>query len=215
MEIRGIPIVDCFGTEKYKVLKTRVKRRVYYPDGPERSFRTVRVYNEKLGIWVTEPMVEHFTRCPVCGKLIFVRAIFGTTYVATCSDKCTKKLMKKAKELGDLYKAVKFFGVDPFKFSDEEMRKMEEFMEEYFKREGFRNFKIKGPVVDEKDIYYVLIDEMVELMNLIIERQNRINETTESLLKIIKKLVTDIQILTKKVNKVLNEKRNENISYIG
>ena len=210
--IKGIPIVDCFGTKKYRILKTTVKRKTF---GKEKSFRAVEVYNEKLGMWITEPMVEHFAKCPVCGKLIFVRAIFGTTYVATCSDKCMKKLMEKAKELGDLYEAVKFFGVDPFNFSDEEMKRMEEFIEEYHRKEEIGEFKVKRPVVDESDAYYEVVNEMAELINLIIERQNKINETTASLLKLLKKLVEEVKILSKQVNRMLNEKRDEDISYIG
>ena len=126
-----------------------------------------------------------------------------------------EKSMEKAKELGDLYEAVKFFGVDPFNFSDEEMKRMEEFIEEYHRKEGFREFKVKRPVVDESDAYYEVVNEMAELINLIIERQNKINETTASLLKLLKKLVEEVKILSKQVNRMLNEKRDEDISYIG
>ena len=133
--IKGIPIIDCFGTKKYKILKSRIERKLFYPHGPSKTFRAVKVYNEKLGVWVTEPMIEHFARCPVCGKLIFVRAIFGTTYYATCSDKCLKKLLKKARELGHLHEAIISFDIDPLKFTKEDLKKMKEFMKEYRKKE--------------------------------------------------------------------------------
>jgi len=67
--------VDCFGTDKYKILGKKVVVRV-------------RIYNEKLGIWEDRMAVEYYDVCPVCGRLMLVRALEGTTYLACCSEEC-------------------------------------------------------------------------------------------------------------------------------
>ena len=107
----GIPIINCFGTKKYRL-----------------SIGGVQVWNEKLGQWTSYPYVQHFSKCPVCGKLIFVRAIKGTTYIGLCSEECSKKLEKKEKEVGDLWKALKFFRVNLFEYSDEDVEKIKKVM---------------------------------------------------------------------------------------
>jgi len=76
--------VNCFGTKQYKI----------------RHGLVVELFNEKLGIWQEYPGVEHNEICPVCGRVMLVRAIKGTTYLACCSKECYKKYLewRKAKK---------------------------------------------------------------------------------------------------------------------
>lgn len=74
---KEIPIeVNCIGTDKYEILSKQV---------------VIRYFNEKLGIWQEHPGVEYRDICPICGRLMLVRAIKGTTWLALCSKKCYEK----------------------------------------------------------------------------------------------------------------------------
>jgi len=60
---------------------------------------TISVKNEKLGgIWIDHVGIEHMDLCPVCGTLLLVRAIKGTTYLACCSKKCYDKYFEYIKK---------------------------------------------------------------------------------------------------------------------
>ena len=59
--------VNCFGTDKYEIVGKRL---------------VVKVFNPKLGIWEEHVAVEHIDICPICGRLMLVRAIKGTTYLS-------------------------------------------------------------------------------------------------------------------------------------
>jgi hypothetical protein len=54
----------------------------------------IRHFNEKAGIWMEEPGVEYKDICPACGKLMLVRAITRTTWLACCSKECYEKYLK-------------------------------------------------------------------------------------------------------------------------
>jgi len=102
--------VNCFGLPEGKYRIERDKRitvsLVHPARRPEdfRVYQVVMVYNDKLGTWQAEPMVEYHERCPVCGKLMLVRAIAGC-----CSEECYRKMEEKAEELGGLDKAIRHF----------------------------------------------------------------------------------------------------------
>ena len=108
------PEVNCFGLPEGKYRIERGKKitvSLTYPAKPEdfREYPVVMVYNDKLGTWQAEPMVECYERCPVCGKLMLVRAIAGTSWLACCSEGCYRKMGEKAEELGGLDKAIRHF----------------------------------------------------------------------------------------------------------
>ena len=74
--------VNCFGTNNYKIIDSH-RVRVQHDDGH----------------WLTYEYVEYQDICPVCGRLMLVRAIKGTTWLALCSEECYRKfdmLMKEA-----------------------------------------------------------------------------------------------------------------------
>lgn len=73
--------VNCFGTRNYKIIDSQ-HVKIQLDDGH----------------WLTYEYVEYKDLCPVCGRLMLVRAIKGTTWLALCSDECYRKfdeLMKK------------------------------------------------------------------------------------------------------------------------
>ena len=103
--------VNCFGLPEGKYRIERDKRitvSLAYPARPK-DFPVVMIYNDKLGTWQAEPMVEYHERCPVCGKPMLVRAIAGTTWLACCSEGCYRKLKEKEEELGGLDEAILHF----------------------------------------------------------------------------------------------------------
>jgi hypothetical protein len=53
-----------------------------------------RRYNDKLKTWQPEPMIEYLDKCTICGRLMLVRAIVGTTWLACCSEKCYEEWEK-------------------------------------------------------------------------------------------------------------------------
>ena len=74
--------VNCFGTSNYKIIDSRY----------------VRIRHED-GYWMTYEYVEYRDICPVCGRLMLVRAIRGTTWLALCSEECYKKFNELMKEV--------------------------------------------------------------------------------------------------------------------
>ena len=66
--------VYCFGTNKFRLKAT-----------------VVEIFNEKLGKWQWYEYSKTVMPCPVCGRLMKVYYIPGTTWFACCSEECYKK----------------------------------------------------------------------------------------------------------------------------
>jgi len=79
--------IFCFGTEKFKLIRD-VGMPYSYGFRTRKSKHTVKIFNEKLGTWQRYPCNDYLDVCPVCGRLIHVYYIPGTTWLACCSDKC-------------------------------------------------------------------------------------------------------------------------------
>jgi hypothetical protein len=98
--------VNCLGVpeEKYIITDKTMLFSWHYPAKPEcfKEYRIILIYNDKLETWEPKPLIEYLDNCPICGKLILVRSIAGTTWIACCSEKCYKKW----KEKGDLNTTV-------------------------------------------------------------------------------------------------------------
>jgi len=73
--------VNCFGTNNYKIIDSH----------------HVKV-QQSSGHWLTYEYVEYQDICPVCGRLMLVRAIRGTTWLALCSEECYRKFNKLMEE---------------------------------------------------------------------------------------------------------------------
>jgi len=96
-------IVNCFGNRKYKLFPNKkITLTTHYPAKPEdfREYKLILYYNERLGTWVAWGYIEYYDVCPVCGKLMLVRAMVGTTWVACCSKKCYEKWFEWYKKWG-------------------------------------------------------------------------------------------------------------------
>jgi len=78
--------VNCFGDMRYELVG-------YAP--------IVRIYNEKMGRWEDHIGVEYRDICPVCGRLMLVRAIKGTTWLALCSEECYRKFDELRRKMKD------------------------------------------------------------------------------------------------------------------
>ena len=74
--------VNCFFGAKYEILDRQL---------------IVNIFNEKTQHWREEIAVEYNDVCPICGTLMLVKAIKGTTWLALCSKECYDKY-KKLKE---------------------------------------------------------------------------------------------------------------------
>jgi len=95
--------VNCIWAKKWKIMKDkRITVSTIYPARPENfhEYPVIMVYNEKWKSWKAEPLVEYKSACPVCLKLMLVRAIAGTTWLACCSKKCYEKYDNYRKEKG-------------------------------------------------------------------------------------------------------------------
>lgn len=85
---------NCIPYKKWRIEKDKkITLSNVYPAKPGdfREYRVILVFNEKLETWQAEPLVEYRNVCPVCLKLMLVRAISGTTWLACCSKECYKK----------------------------------------------------------------------------------------------------------------------------
>jgi len=71
--------VYCFGTKEFKILGNRV-----------RLFRR--------GRWFEYECKDYYDVCPVCGRLMHVYYIPGTTFLACCSEECYKKYEQISEE---------------------------------------------------------------------------------------------------------------------
>jgi hypothetical protein len=91
--------VNCFGVQegKYIITDRKMLFSTHYPAKPEdfKEYKVVLIYNDKLKTWEAHPMIEYIDKCPVCGRLMLVRAIAGTTWLACCSEKCYEEYLKK------------------------------------------------------------------------------------------------------------------------
>jgi len=91
--------INCFGVPKEKYQIRSDQTTTYsncYPARPEdfREYKVVMIFNDKLQTWQACPMVEYLDACPVCLKLMLVRAVAGTTWIAACSEECSKKAIE-------------------------------------------------------------------------------------------------------------------------
>jgi len=92
---------NCIPYKKWKIEKDRkITVSTVYPAKPEyfHEYTVILVFNEKLETWQAEPLVECKNVCPVCLKLMLVRAIAGTTWLACCSKECYEKYKKLRKK---------------------------------------------------------------------------------------------------------------------
>jgi len=109
-----LPEIFCFGTDKYEFIPDmRLPYTTVFPPSRRRpqqySDHAVKIFNEKTGEWEYYPCNETIIECPVCGRLMKVYYIPGTTWLATCSLECNIELVMKEKELGSLAKALDYF----------------------------------------------------------------------------------------------------------
>jgi len=86
-------LVRCFGVDDDKVRNIGAEKPVQlWRKGKfvTEMTKTVEILNEKIGkgIWQNYPLVDYYDACPVCGKLMRVQAIRGTTWLACCSKDC-------------------------------------------------------------------------------------------------------------------------------
>lgn len=49
------------------------------------------VWNPKIEQWMPEMILQYEDACPICLKLMLVRAIQGSSWLACCSKECTDK----------------------------------------------------------------------------------------------------------------------------
>ncbi len=79
--------VNCFGLQEdhYEILE-------------KVTVHKVRIFNEKVGQWQIVDMIEYEDLCGICGSLMLVRAIKGSTWLAFCSKKCWEKFDQLRKE---------------------------------------------------------------------------------------------------------------------
>ena len=92
---------NCIPYKKWKIEKDKkITVSNVYPAKPENfhEYPVIMVFNEKLKTWQADPLVEYKNVCPVCLKLMLVRAILGTTWLACCSKECYEKY-NQVKEL--------------------------------------------------------------------------------------------------------------------
>jgi hypothetical protein len=99
--------VNCFGVPegKYIITDKKMVFSTHYPARPEdfKEYKVVLIYNDKLKTWEAHPMVEYEDKCSVCGRLMLVRAIAGTNWLACCSEECYKIALEKLKKDGIVF----------------------------------------------------------------------------------------------------------------
>lgn len=105
--VRGDKPIEC-NCIPYKEWKLEKDKKItvsnVYPAKPEnfREYPVIMVFNEKLETWQAEPLVEYSDACPVCLKLMLVRAIAGSTWLACCSKECYEKYWKLRKKIKEM-----------------------------------------------------------------------------------------------------------------
>lgn len=66
------------------------------PDNNIRNIQKVlsgEIFNEKIGHWQKVELTEYLDACSICGKLMRVRAIVGTTWIPACCKEHTEKIL--------------------------------------------------------------------------------------------------------------------------
>lgn len=92
---------NCIPYKEWKLRKeVKITVSTVYPAKPEdfHEYPVIMVFNEKLKTWQAEPLVEYSNVCPVCLKLMLVRAIAGSSWLACCSKECYEKYDKLRKK---------------------------------------------------------------------------------------------------------------------
>ena len=98
-------LIQCFGLPEDKIRNVGLVRSVAVVQ--HHKFVTVRcktveAFNDEIGHWQVYGIVDYLDKCPICGKLIRVQAVKGTTYLACCSKECYEKYeLKNSKDEGD------------------------------------------------------------------------------------------------------------------
>ena len=90
--------IFCFGTEKFELIRD-VGMQYSYGFRTRKSKHTVKIFNEKFGAWQRYPCNEYLDVCPICGRLMKVFYIPGTTYLACCSSRCYEEYFKLSKSM--------------------------------------------------------------------------------------------------------------------
>jgi len=110
--------IFCFGTDKFELIRG-IGMPYNYGYRTRRSKHTVKVFNEKLGTWQRYPCNDYLDVCPVCGRLMCVYYIPGTTYLACCSKECYEKYARMEKSMfGSNPNLPKFTEGDRTKFHE-------------------------------------------------------------------------------------------------
>lgn len=50
------------------------------------------IFNDKVGRWQKVELTEYLDACSICGRLMKVRAIVGTTWIPACCEEHTKHI---------------------------------------------------------------------------------------------------------------------------
>lgn len=80
-------IVNCFGGRDFKILGETFEHRTDQEGKPYKiRYLIINMYNDKIDQWQEEKVVEHYGACPICGALLLVRAVKGTTYFYACKE---------------------------------------------------------------------------------------------------------------------------------
>jgi len=67
--------ITVFGSEKFKLIK-----------GVTMGY--VKIFNDRINDWQNYPCRDYYDICSVCGNLMHVYYVPGTTYLTACSKKC-------------------------------------------------------------------------------------------------------------------------------
>lgn len=82
--------VDCTGVSEDNI------RNIY-------KVLSAEIFNEKTGNWQKVELTEYLDACPICGKLMKVRAIVGTTWLAACCPEHSGQALKDVEEQAKNY----------------------------------------------------------------------------------------------------------------
>lgn len=77
--------VNCTGVPKDKIRNIQ-------------KVLSAEILNEKTGHWQKVELTEYIDACPICGKLMKVRAIIGTTWIAACCSEHSEQALKEIEE---------------------------------------------------------------------------------------------------------------------
>ena len=81
----GAIVVHLFGTDKFR-----------FVEGWTMAY--IQIFNEKLNVWQNEACTDYYDICSVCGKLMHIYVVPGTSYIAACSKECTEQILKLIRE---------------------------------------------------------------------------------------------------------------------